>query len=167
MQKEAQPSLFDIEAIVAENQKVVEEKESLQRESYYEKIKLPYFDSPQNDNERMFNLQYRFLKNNDKSAREELFKLGYDVLFRLLWAEMKKKQMSYLDKEQQGDIVANAFIYVFRRYERGTGYAVEKNFICVLRDGIRHALKYKTMSAEEESLDAIQKDYTNRILRVF
>lgn len=167
MQKEAQLDLFDIEAVVAENQKVVKEKECQQRCDYYKTITLPYFDNPQNDNERMFNLQYRFLKNNDKRAREELFKLGYDVLFRLLWAEMKKKNLSYLDKEQQSDIVANAFIYIFRRYESGKGYAVEKNFICVLRDGIRHALQYKTMAAEEESLDAIKKDYTNRICRVF
>ena len=80
---------------------------------------------------------------------------------------MKKKEFRFIDEEQQSDIVSNAFVYVFRRYEKGLGYTVDKNFICVLRGGIRHALQYRTMANDEVSLDSFKKDPTHKVSRVF
>lgn len=178
MGKVWQETLFDIDEITAVNQQLIADKERDKREEIYQGAELPWYDNPQNDNERMFNLQFRYLKEKDTAARDELYTLGYKVLYRLLWAEMKKgialygnvkkeSPYKYLDEEQQADIVSNAFIYVFRRYEKGLGYTVDKNFICVLRGGIRHALEYRTMASEEVSLDSFKKDPTHRVEKVF
>ena len=78
---------------------------------------------------------------------------------------MKKGGVGYLDEEQQSDIVSNAFVYVFRRFDYG--YVVTKNFLTVLNDGLRHALFYRTMANSETSLDAIKGDYTNKIEHIF
>lgn len=167
MGKVLQDTLFDIEEMTALNQQIVASKEKKQRDEFYQGAELPWYDNPQNDSEVMFNLQFRYLKKKDLAARDELYKLGYKVLFRLLWAEMKKKEFRFIDEEQQSDIVSNAFVYVFRRYEKGLGYTVDKNFICVLRGGIRHALQYRTMASDEVSLDSFKKDPTHKVSRVF
>ena len=167
MGKVLQETLFDIEEITSVNQQIVAKQEKDKRDEFYQGAELPYYDNPQNDTEVMFNLQFRYLKHKDLAARDELYKLGYKVLFRLLWAEMKKKEFRFIDDEQQADIVSNAFVYVFRRYEKGCGYTVDKNFICVLRGGIRHALQYRTMASEEVSLDSFKKDPTHRVSKVF
>lgn len=167
MGKVLQDTLFDVEAITVVNQQIVADKQRDKRNEFYQVADLPYYDNPQNDSEKMFNLQFRYLKNKDLTARDELYKLGYQVLYRLLWAEMKKKECRFIDEEQQADIVSNAFVYVFRRYEKGLGYTVDKNFICVLRGGIRHALQYRTMASDEVSLDSFKKDPTYRVSKVF
>lgn len=167
MGKVLQDTLFDVEAITVVNQQIVADKQRDKRNEFYQVADLPYYDNPQNDSEKMFNLQFRYLKNKDLTARDELYKLGYQVLYRLLWAEMKKKECHFIDEEQQADIVSNAFVYVFRRYEKGLGYTVDKNFICVLRGGIRHALQYRTMASDEVSLDSFKKDPTYRVSKVF
>lgn len=148
-----QPDLFDVEECVKSNQK-------LKRTEYYNSVELPWFDKPQDDNQRMLNLQYQFLKNGDMKARAELFELVYKVMQRILWRKMKKGGLKYLDKEAQAEIVSDAFEYVCRRFDSGTGYVVTKNFISVCKEGVRHSLNYTTMKDSEVSLDAFEKDWT-------
>ena len=64
--------------------------------------------------------------------------------------------LGWLDEEQQNEIVGDAFLYVFRRYERGIGYTVNKSFISVLKGGVKHALEYTTMKDKEQSLTGIK-----------
>ena len=167
MGKVMQGDLFDVEEIVEINRNIVADREKKGREEFYDRTALPYFENPKDDNELMFTLQYRYLKNKDLAARDELYKMGYKLLHRLLWAEMRKSAGLYLDEEQQSELVATAFVYVFRRYEKGRGYTVDKNFIVVLRGGIRHALQYRTMASDEVSLDSFKKDPTHRVCKVF
>ncbi len=156
MSKVMQPDLFDIEAISAINDKIVKEKEQLTRQAYYEAVDLPYYENPQNDSEKLFALQYKYLKNGDEKARTELYALSYKIMKRILWAQMKKGGLGWLGEEEQNEIVADAFLYVFRRYERKIGYTVNKSFISVLKGGVKHAIEYTTMKDEELSLTGIK-----------
>ena len=79
---------------------------------------------------------------------------------------MKKGGLGWLDEERQDEIVADAFLYVFRRYERGKGYVVKKSFISVLKGGVRHAVEYTTMKDNEESISDI-KNITQKALKFF
>ena len=123
-------------------------------------------ENPENDSEKLFTLQYKYLKNGDETARKELYLLSYEIMRRLLWRRMKKGGLGWLDEERQNEIVADAFWYVFRRYERGVGYVVTKSFISVLKNGVKHALEYTTMKDEEVSLTGI-KNITNKAKRIF
>ena len=164
-----QQSLFDVEYYVEINTKKVEHKRPEPEREILPVSKqdspLPYYDDPVNDNELLLNYQHDWLVKSDFGARQKMFELGYKVMHRLLWRKMKKGGCGFLDKEQQDDIVSNAFIYVFRRFDYG--YCVTKNFITVLNDGLRHALLYKTMANAETSLDAIKGDYSARIEHIF
>ena len=163
-ESENQPELFDVEHYA----KLNNEPEPKRPEPKPLKIlpgSLPYYANPVNDQELMCNYQYDLLVKGDFEARQKLFTLGYEVMKRLLWRKMKKSSLGYLDEEQQNDIVSNAFVYVFRRFDHG--YCVTKNFFTVLNDGLRHALFYKTMANMETSLDAIKGDYSANIERFF
>jgi len=161
-----QQSLFDVALAVQENRQYLATKEQEQRELYYQSLPCPCEGEPKDDNERMILDQWKWLRNHDEAARKSFFLLGYECLRRILWAEKKKRHM-YLDEEQDMDMVATAFEYVFRRYSKGSGYYVKSNMIVVLQDGIRHALDYRTKADEELSLDAFKGDCTKRIWHIF
>lgn len=166
MRQVIQEDLFDVEAITAENRRFVAEQEKANRAKFYRVVELPYFEAPKNDSEKLFNLQFRYLKNGDEAARKELYLLSYEIMRRLLWRRMKKGGLGWLDKESQNEIVSDAFLYVFRRYEKGEGYAVTKSFISVLKSGIRHAVDYTTMKDSEISLNGI-KNITQKAENIF
>lgn len=161
-----QQELFDVDEIVQINQQIVAEAEAQARQEFYDAVEIPYFEHPQDDSEKLFNLQYKYLKNGDEAARAELFELGYEIMRRILWRAMKKGGLGWLDEEQQNEIVADAFLYVFRRYERGMGYVVTTSFISVLKNGIKHALEYTTMKDKEMSLTGI-KNISQKAKRLF
>ena len=164
-----QQSLFDIDYYVKLNVKQVEPVKPVPepeiRPCQRPDSDLPYYDNPENDNELLMNYQHDWIVHADFGSRQKMFELGYKVMKRLLWRKMKKGGVGYLDEEQQSDIVSNAFVYVFRRFDYG--YVVNKNFLTVLNDGLRHALFYRTMANSETSLDAIKGDYTNKIEHIF
>lgn len=166
MRQVKQQDLFDVEAVTAQNRDIVAQKEKVCREQFYSEVELPYFETPQNDSERLFNLQYRYLKEGDKEARQELYLLSYEIMRRILWRRMKKGGLGWIDEERQNEIVADAFLYVFRRYESGKGYVVRKSFISVLKGGIRHAVEYTTMKDKEKSLNEI-KNITQKAVNFF
>ena len=161
-----QSDLFDVEYYEQINENLVQQKTKKAREEFYNSQELPYFENPKDDSERLFNLQYRYLKNGDEEARKELYLLSYEIMRRLLWRRMKKGGMGWLDEEQQNEIVADAFWYVFRRYERGMGYIVTTSFISVLKNGVKHALEYTTMKDQEVSLTGI-KNITQKAIKRF
>ena len=166
MKQVVQSDLFDVEAITVENLQYFEQQEKAKREQFYSEAELPYFENPKNDSEKLFNLQYKYLKEGDKAARQELYLLSYKIMRRILWRRMKKGGLGWLDEERQDEIVADAFLYVFRRYERGKGYVVKKSFISVLKGGVRHAVEYTTMKDIEESISDI-KNITQKALKFF
>ena len=166
MEQVIQSEFPEIEICVQENKKLVQQAEKTAREQFYNNQDLPYFENPENDSEKLFTLQYKYLKNGDETARKELYLLSYEIMRRLLWRRMKKGGLGWLDEERQNEIVADAFWYVFRRYERGVGYVVTKSFISVLKNGVKHALEYTTMKDEEVSLTGI-KNITNKAKRIF
>lgn len=166
MDQPIQSEFSEIELCIQENLRIVEQKKKDARREFYTSQKLPYFENPSNDSEKLFNLQFKYLKNGDEEARKELYLLSYEIMRRLLWSRMKKGGMGWLDEEQQNEIVADAFWYVFRRYERKMGYVVTKSFISVLKNGIKHALEYTTMKDQEISLTGI-KNITQKVVKRF
>ena len=166
MKQPIQSEFPEIEKCICENKRIVEEQQKEVRQKFYNSQNLPYFDNPMTDSEKLFNLQYKYLKNGDEAARKELYLLSYEILRRLLWRRMKKGGLGWLDEEKQNEVIGDAFLYVFRRYERGVGYVVTKNFISVLKGGMKHALEYTTMKDQEVSLTGI-KNITQKAIKRF
>lgn len=156
MKEKIQPELFDIEACFEENKKLRLLKLEQLRQDYYKTVDLPYFDAPKDDNEKLLSYQFLYLKNGDENARNQLHLLAYKILQRILWKEMKTGGYKWLDEEKQMEILQDAFLYIFRRYDKDKGYVVKKNYISVLKGGIKHALTYTTMQSKEISLDGVK-----------
>lgn len=156
--------LFDVEYYEKLNSKLKDDEKKKEAYELASEVQLPFYESPVNDNEKLFNYQYAWYKQNNYEARQQMFLLGYKVLQRLLWSYLKKKKC-YIDEERQTEIVHCAFEYVFRRFDKG--YYVTKNFIVVLKDGLRHALFYRTSANDELSLDLFKKDFSSRVNRWF
>ncbi len=120
----------------------------------YADIPLPHFDAPRDDNQKLLNLQYEFLRTGSDGARREFFTMAYEVIHRIIWHYAGRECW---DEERRLDAASAAFEYVFRRYTDGSGWHVGKNFISALKNGVRHALWYRTRKDREESLDEMME----------
>jgi hypothetical protein len=103
---------------------------------------LPYFPTPQNDNEKMLNFQKELLSGS-RRAEKELWTLAIKVAERMVRKEAKEHQ-KILDPEEVYDKAMEAVEYVLRRYRKtyrdGRLYAVTKNYISAIYNGVRHAM---------------------------
>lgn len=103
---------------------------------------LPYFSAPKNDNERMLNFQKELLSG-DRNAEARLWNLAITVAKRMVRKEAKEHQQK-LTGDEVYDKAMEAVEYVLRRYRKtysnGKPYAVEKNFISAIYNGVRHAM---------------------------
>ena len=83
--------LFDVEFYEKLNSKLKDDEKKKEAYELASEVQLPFYESPVNDNEKLFNYQYAWYKQNNYEARQQMFLLGYKVLQRLLWSYLKKK----------------------------------------------------------------------------
>ena len=57
MDQPIQSEFPEIELCVQENLRIVEQKKKDARREFYNSQKLPYFENPENDSEKLFNFQ--------------------------------------------------------------------------------------------------------------
>lgn len=123
------------------------------------KINAPYFPNPKDDNEKLLNLQYNFLKSGSQADWWKLLEFSQVIMKRLVWHFMKQKKIS-LDEISQDEKVGIALVYVMRRYETTIGYYVSKNYISFLKGGVRHAFDYHNKTDDELLLDDKHERHT-------
>lgn len=103
---------------------------------------LKTFDNPKNDNEILFNLQYRLIKNNDWAAFGEMWQITEKVAERIIVKILKGRKV-WRDPEEIADMVQETCEYLLRRYKTRENYYITTNFIIAIKDSVRHALDYK------------------------
>lgn len=158
-----QSELFDVSAIEAINKEIKEAEHIKENLAARRALILPYYQDPKNDNEKMFNYQYEYLKNNDEDAWGKMIELAFKITKRLVWQWMKKNKVR-LDSIEQDEKTSVAVEYVLRRYKKNVGYCVYKNFITALNEGVKHAMLYCTKldqntTSWEEVFFVEEKDY--------
>lgn len=151
-----QSNLFDLEEIDNINIqiKAAKHKTEVMKARREMSLELPYYANPKNDNELLFNYQYDYIVNNNEKAWKDLMTLSYKVIQRIIWGLIGQKKV-VLDEEEQMEKASIAIEYVLRRYDKNVGYRVNNNFILFLKDGVKHAIKYKTkLEQNTDSLEA-------------
>lgn len=118
------------------------EKEQRKRAA---KRNLPYFDTPRDDNQRLLNYQHDWLTFGDSRAWQNLWELARKVARRMIRAQARRKGFT-LDRLDEDDRVDTAVYYVLRRYQ--DGWYVRKAYLRALKDGVVHALWYRTKADE-------------------
>lgn len=152
-----QTDLFNIES-VEESNRAKKEKEHLRLvEEAQEKMKLPYFENPKNDNERLLNFQHDYIKNKDQKAWGELLTLSFIVAARIVRKEVYENKLPY-DEVDQDEKTSIAVEYVLRRYKKNIGWYVSKSYISALKKGVIHAIYYQTKKdAETDSIECVMQ----------
>ena len=105
-------------------------------------VKLPHFEAPQNDNERLLNYQYDFLVNGSQEAWRNLWELTSATAGRMLAHGCKQRNIHF-SKEQWEDKRAEAVMYLLRRYRTRPGYRIEADFPLHIWYAVKHVLDYK------------------------
>ena len=108
---------------------------------------LPYFEDPQDDNQRLLNYQHDWLEKQDEKAWENLWALAQKVARRMV-SSLARKHGFRFTGDDIDDRVNIAVEYVLRRYQ--DGWWVRKAYLKALKEGVVHALWYRTMSDENE-----------------
>ena len=115
---------------------------------------LPYFDRPQDDNQRLLNCQYKWLVYGDKKAETELWLLTQKVARRMVKGIIARRHLRF-SGAQVKERIDNAVFYVLRRFkdESGklTGYAIRKAFLLAIKCGVIHAMDYTTFADKRET----------------
>lgn len=126
------------------------------------KIKLPRFDMPTTDNARLMNYQADWLELGDLQAKEKLWLLSLEVARRSVYGIFEKRRIR-LPVEDAEDKASDGVLYVMKRYENpntllhlkggvkttyldeyGYNYCVLKDYISVIKQGVKHAIDYRT-----------------------
>lgn len=123
-----------------------------------ERRNLPYFDTPRDDNQRLLNYQHDWLTNGDEKAWEKLWVLARKVARRMIRAQARRKGFS-LDRLDEDDRVDTAVCYVLRRYQ--DGWYVKKAYLKAIKEGVVHALWYRTKA--DEIQDSVGDETLNQV----
>ena len=120
--------------------------------------KLPFFPNPKDDNEKLFNLQFRYRVNGDKTALSEMYAVCKNICRKLFHKEInavKKRQLSIDEKAQ--DCAA----YIVEQFLSRDDFAIKQSFTayCYLR--VQHELFYLPKSYS--IVDFVDKDFFNCI----
>lgn len=106
---------------------------------------LVHYPEPVNDNQRLLNCQYEWIRNGDKKAGEMLWMLARKVALRMVRRE-EKKRGCFFDSSTRQDKASEAVMYILRRYPRN--WFVRHSFLDAIWHGVKHALDYRTMAEE-------------------
>ena len=120
-------------------------------------LRLPRFKSPSSDNERLLNLQAMWLEDGDEKARIALWEEARRIAERCVMGMYGSRGIRYT-RDDVDDKASEALVYVFRRYDNpnvrlgattyrrryGWNYCVLNNFVSVIRQGVRHAVDWRS-----------------------
>lgn len=134
-----QSDLFDVESVSKCNKDL--KKNQSQKIKKYDDLK--YIENPKDDNERLLNYQFLFLKNDDKNAWKNLFLLSTEVAKRITVKAIREKHLP-VDPIDIPEKVSIAVEYVLSRYAKKNGWYVKKNYLSAIKSGVIHALYYCT-----------------------
>lgn len=127
---------------LSRNKRIQEVGKETARQTVEGAVKLPHFETPQNDNERLLNYQYDFLVNGSQEAWRNLWELTSATAGRMLAHGCKQRNIHF-SKEQWEDKRAEAVMYLLRRYRTRPGYRIEADFPLHIWYAVKHVLDYK------------------------
>lgn len=128
----------------------------------FPRARLPRFDNPATDNEKLLTFQARWLEDGDEAARASLWELALAVSVRCCRSAFWKRKL-HPCPEAVEDCSMEAVLYVMGRYSSpvtytrtadgrlirfrdvyGWNYCVMKDYVSVLAQAVRHAMDYRT-----------------------
>ena len=147
-----------------------------------EKIRLPRFECPCNDNERLLTWQAEWLEDGSENARARLWDLAIRIAERCAVGMYRSRKVKFR-REDVEDVAHEGVLYVFRRYSfpyvqarhggnvrgyyidlYGWNYCVLKDYVSIIKNGVRHAIDYRTKAdrlldfVDADIIDALAED---------
>lgn len=117
---------------------------SYRTKRHKKKRKLPYFENPKNDNERLLNYQYAYMTQDDKNALNAMYKEGKKIALKYIAAKAKKnKHIAALCMSDREEKAHNAITYIIEQYIKRADFAINDSFMAYLYLRIQHELFYQ------------------------
>ena len=105
---------------------------------------MPHFDNPQNDNERLLQLQYEYRVNGNRKALDSIFLLGLEICKKLVSKETRRnRHIKHLSLEERNEKAMDAVSYVISSYLKKPAWYLRKSFMGYLYMRVVHELYYR------------------------
>ena len=105
---------------------------------------LPYFDTPNNDNQRLLNMQYDYKANGNAQALNAMYALGCTIALKYINAKAgKNPHIAHMSDDEKEGKAHNAITYIIARYLRVKDFRIEKSFTSYLYLRVQHELYYQ------------------------
>jgi hypothetical protein len=105
---------------------------------------LPYFDTPNNDNQRLLNMQYDYKANGNAQALNAMYALGCTIALKYINAKAgKNPHIEHMSDDEKEGKAHNAITYIIARYLRVKDFSIRKSFTSYLYLRVQHELYYQ------------------------
>ena len=145
------------------------EKEKEMKEAQFKNMvdSLPYFPEPQNDNEKLFNLQKEYYKG-DQNALKEMFLIAMKISAKIMYTEMKNHRL-YFDKEIRNEKVMDSVILFIEQIKKNN-LVIKTSFVAYLRLQVIKILFMQTKAQKfekwciQKGINIFEKDETEKVM---
>lgn len=104
---------------------------------------VQHYAEPKNDNERLLEYQYKYIKQGEQQALTDMYLLGYQICRKYINTEARRnKHIRFLDDGEKEEKAHNAITYVIARYKSVDGFHISRSFTGYLFLRIQHELYY-------------------------
>lgn len=104
--------------------------------------KLPHFDNPMNDNQRLMEYQYQY-RHGRPQALAEIFRLSYEICYKMINKETNRnRHIKDLSERQREEKASDAASYIIEMYLKESDWCITKSFIGYLYLRVQHELYY-------------------------
>ena len=108
--------------------------------------RLPYFEHPVNDHQKLFNLQWEY-KHGDEAALGKFYDLCTKVCYKIVYhvcqhaKQRAVRQMSYIDRETKAE---NAATYFVEQYIKRPDFMRHESILSYLFCRVKYEIYYNT-----------------------
>ena len=105
---------------------------------------LPYFDTPESDNQRLLNYQYEYQIKGDTTAINRMYALGCKIALKYINAKAgKNPHIAHMSDNEKEEKAHNAITYIIARYLRVKDFSIRKSYTSYLYLRVQHELYYQ------------------------
>lgn len=106
-------------------------------------VKLPFFENPKDDNEKLLNLQFEY-KHGKQQALNAMYNVGLLVALKHITKVSKKNRfVRALSESEKNEKAHNAITYLVEKFLAENDFVITKNFLACIYFRVLHELFYK------------------------
>ena len=104
---------------------------------------IPYYATPQTDNQQLLNMQKRYVIDNDQTALNDIYRLGCHVALNMInKAAASNRHIKALSDSERSEKAHNASSYIIEQYLKRPAFFIKKSYTAYLYKRVQYELFY-------------------------